>query len=89
MEPRVFSSGKMRSARGFSTLELKKARIDVRIAKRLGLRVDFRRKTAYDENIKLIKEKLEDEKKKREIKKKTKKGKVEKAKKVPKSKKED
>jgi ribosomal protein L13E len=38
MDPKVFSSGKMRGARGFSTEELKKAKFDIRVAKRLGLK---------------------------------------------------
>jgi ribosomal protein L13E len=75
MDPKVFSSGKMRAARGFSTEELKKAKFDIRVAKRLGLKLDYRRKTAYEENIKLLKEKLAQEKTKKVEKKKSKKGK--------------
>jgi ribosomal protein L13E len=72
MDPTVFSSGKMRNARGFSTEELKKAKFDIRVAKRLGLKLDFRRKTAYEENINLLKEKLAQEKTMKVEKKKTK-----------------
>jgi ribosomal protein L13E len=75
MDPKVFSSGKMRAARGFSTEELKKAKFDIRVAKRLGLKVDYRRKTVYENNIKLLKEKLAQEKTKKVEKKKSKKGK--------------
>ncbi len=73
MEPKVFSSGKTRTARGFSTSELKKANIDIRMAQSLGLRVDLRRKTAYDDNIRQLKEGKEALKKKKEATKKTKK----------------
>ena len=75
MDPKVFTSGKMRVARGFSTEELKKAKFDIRVAKRLGLKLDFRRKTAYEDNIKLLKERLAQEKTKKVEKKKSKKGK--------------
>jgi ribosomal protein L13E len=75
MEPKVFSSGKIRRARGFSTEELKKAKFDIRVAKRLGLKMDYRRKTAYEENVNLLKERLAKEKTKKVEKKKTKKGK--------------
>ena len=74
MDPKVFSSGKMRCGRGFSCEELKKAKFDIRMAKRLGLKLDHRRKTAYDENIDLLKEKLAQEKTVK-VKKKSKKGK--------------
>lgn len=84
MEPKVFLSGKTRPGRGFSYSELKMANIDIRIAKNLGLRVDKRRKTAYEDNIKLLGEKIETEKTKREkqAKKKSKKGKAGKIKKT-------
>ena len=83
MDPKVFSSGKMRAARGFSTEELKKAKFDIRVAKRLGLSVDYRRKTAYEDNIILLKERLAQEKTKKVEKKKSKKGKAVKGKKTP------
>jgi ribosomal protein L13E len=82
MDPKVFSSGKMRAARGFSTEELKKAKFDIRVAKRLGLKLDYRRKTAYTENINLLKERLAKEKTKKVEKKKSKKGKTVKGKKA-------
>jgi ribosomal protein L13E len=81
MDPKVFSSGKMRGARGFSTEELKKAKFDIRVAKRLGLKLDYRRKTAYEDNIRLLKERLAQEKTKKVEKKKAKKGKAVKGKK--------
>lgn len=74
MEPKVFSRDKTRTGRGFSYMELKKANIDIRKAKNLGLRVDKRRKTAYEENVRLLEESVRGGKKKEE-KKKRKKGK--------------
>ena len=77
MEPQVFSADKIRLGRGFSYQELKNANMDVRMAKKLGIRIDPRRRTAHKENIGLLKKELETEKKRREkeVKKKTKKGK--------------
>jgi ribosomal protein L13E len=63
MEPKVFSRDKTRTGRGFSYLELKKANIDVGMARNLGLRIDKRRRTSYEENIKLLKEKAKVDKK--------------------------
>ncbi len=74
MEPKVISRDKTRAGRGFSYLELKKAKIDIRMAKNLGLRVDKRRRTAYDENVELLGERVRGGKKKEE-KKERKKGK--------------
>ncbi len=47
--------GQQRSGRGFSPEELKKAGIDPAEAKRLKIPVDKRRKTAHDQNVKIIK----------------------------------
>jgi large subunit ribosomal protein L13e len=82
LEPTVYSGGKQRAARGFSYQELKGANMNLRMAKRLGLRLDKRRSTVYEENIKLLKKRMEDERKKLE--KKTKKGKKGKEKKTTK-----
>lgn len=78
MEPKIFSSGKIRPGRGFSYPELKKANIDIRIAKNLGLRIDKRRKTVYDENVRLLGRKVKTKKKKdvTKSKRKVKKGKT-------------
>jgi ribosomal protein L13E len=65
VEPKIFSRGKTRPGRGFSYLELKKANIDIRMAKNLGLRVDKRRRTVYEENVKLLGEKVRGAKKRR------------------------
>ena len=66
MEPKVFSSGKTRQGRGFSPLELKEAKIDSRMAKNLGLRIDKRRRTSYEDNIEFLKKKAAKEKKRQE-----------------------
>jgi hypothetical protein len=66
MEPKVFLNGKTRSARGFSISELKKANIDLGKAKRMGIRIDKRRKTLYDENVKLLANRREPKKKGRD-----------------------
>ncbi len=56
MEPKVNLAKNPRAGRGFSLPELKKAGIDIRVAKKRGIRIDRRRRSAYDENIKLLKE---------------------------------
>jgi ribosomal protein L13E len=66
MKAKVVSGGKERGGRGFSYLELKKAEMDVRKAKQLGIRIDPRRKTAHEKNIKSLKIQMALEKKKRE-----------------------
>lgn len=47
-----------RGGRGFSREELKKAGVSLRQALRIGLPVDVRRRTAHDENVKLVKQRL-------------------------------
>ena len=47
--------GKQRSGRGFSPDELKKAGLTAADARRIRLPVDFRRKTAHDENVEALK----------------------------------
>ncbi|UCG69468.1 MAG: ribosomal protein L13e [Thermoplasmata archaeon] len=91
MEPKVFSSGKIRQARGFSLSELKKANIDIRKAKKIGVRIDHRRRTVYDENVRLLAKKGESKKKggdkgAKERSKKLKEGKLKKSSAVKKSK---
>ena len=59
-KPKVFKkSGKQRFGRGFSREELKKAGTSLKEALKLGIPVDFRRKTVYQENIEAIKTLLE------------------------------
>lgn len=81
MEPKVNIAKSPRAGRGFSLPELKKAGIDIRVAKKTGIRIDKRRKSAYDENIKLLKEGGRAKKEKKTTK--APKKKVAKAKKTP------
>lgn len=83
MKPRVYSSGKTRNAKGYSEEEIKQANLNVRSARKLGLLVDKRRNTVYEENVESIKKTIEREKKKKEYKKKGKKIKTQKPKKKP------
>ncbi|MEM3506871.1 MAG: ribosomal protein L13e [Candidatus Bathyarchaeia archaeon] len=46
---------KFREGRGFSKLELKKVGLNLALAKKLGLRIDKRRKTMHEENVKKLK----------------------------------
>ncbi len=48
--------GKPRAGRGFSLGELKKAGMTIKAARDLGLMVDLRRSSAYDENVKRLQE---------------------------------
>jgi len=56
IEPKVFKNdGKQRSGRGFSREELNRAGSSMKRALKLGLRIDAKRKTAYDENVEALK----------------------------------
>jgi ribosomal protein L13E len=56
VKPKILKpNGQQRSGRGFSLEELKKAGIDPAEAKRLEIPVDKRRKTAHDQNVKIVK----------------------------------
>ena len=60
VKPRVFKKGgKQRWGKGFSGEELKKAGISFKEALRLGVPVDFKRRTAHEENVEAIKTFLE------------------------------
>jgi len=86
MRPKILKpNGKQRSGRGFSSEELKKAGLNPSEASRIGLPADFRRKTAHDENVEVIKAYAE--KKKAEAKPKPKPKPKPEPKKKPKSKK--
>ena len=56
VKPKILKpDGKQRSGRGFNRDEIGKAGLNSTEAARLGLPVDFRRKTAHDENVEAIK----------------------------------
>ncbi len=66
MQPEIVHKGKARKGRGYSLEELKNAKMDIRVAKRMKLPVDRRRKTAYEENITQLTTMMEKEKSKKE-----------------------
>jgi len=51
----VYSKGKKRTGKGFSIKELKAVNLIVKKALRLKIPVDTRRKTIYEENVKVLK----------------------------------
>jgi len=56
IKPKILKpDGKQRSGRGFSRDEIGKAGLSSVEAARLGLPVDFRRKTVHDENVEAVK----------------------------------
>lgn len=57
VKPVVFKeSGKQRMGKGFSLGELKKAGLNAKQALRLGIFVDYRRRTLHEENVKALEE---------------------------------
>lgn len=56
-------NGKARKGKGFSLEELKKVGLDFRKALKLGIPVDKRRSSAYDHNVKALKEYLREKSK--------------------------
>lgn len=48
-------NGKQKSGKGFSPEELAKAGVNRLQARQMGLPVDYRRKTAHDENVEALK----------------------------------
>jgi large subunit ribosomal protein L13e len=62
-KPKVFKKGgKQRCGKGFSREELKKAGINLKEAIKLGIPVDFRRRTIHNENVEVVKAFMEKEK---------------------------
>jgi len=51
----INQTGRKRRGRGFSPSELKEAGLKSADAKTLGIRIDRKRKTAHEENIKTLK----------------------------------
>ncbi len=52
--------GRPRRGRGFSREEIRRAGLTVHEARRIGLMVDVRRKTVYDENVEAVRQLLAD-----------------------------
>ena len=52
-------NSRTREGKGFSTGELKEARIDSKQALRLAFPIDLRRKTKHEENVKTLKQYLQ------------------------------
>ncbi len=50
-----YSPRKKREGRGFSLLELEAADINIKDAKKLGIRIDKRRRSCHQENIEILK----------------------------------
>ncbi len=65
MKPTVFSQDKIRPGRGFSYQELKDAKMDVRIAKKIGIKIDPRRRSSHKKNTDLLTKALKDDEKRR------------------------
>ena len=56
IKPQILKpNGKQRKGRGFSREELKKAGLNLQEARRIELPIDFRRRTAHDENVEAVK----------------------------------
>lgn len=47
---------KLRKGKGFSIGELKQAGVTIELAKKLGIRIDRRRRSVKEENVKILKE---------------------------------
>jgi len=57
MKPFVFKKGgKQRLGKGFSLGELKKVKLSLKQALKLGIPVDSRRRTVHEDNVKSLKE---------------------------------
>ena len=63
VKPKVYKKGgEQRFGKGFSREELKKVKLSSKEAMKLQIPVDYRRRTAHEENIKVIKTLLENKK---------------------------
>ncbi|MGQ9545076.1 MAG: ribosomal protein L13e [Candidatus Bathycorpusculaceae bacterium] len=63
LKPKVFKKGgKQRYGKGFSREELKRARLSLREALKLGIPVDSRRRTIHEENVEAVKGFIENKK---------------------------
>ncbi len=51
----VYSKNKKRKGKGFSLGELRLAGLTIKEAKKLGIRVDKRRKSVWSENVEMLK----------------------------------
>lgn len=60
IDPIVQGANRWREGRGFSISEVKEAGISVFEARRIGIPVDTRRKTSFEENIDELKEYIEE-----------------------------
>jgi len=54
----VGKKGKTRKGKGFSRSELWEAGLDFKLALKLGISIDLRRKTKHQENVKILKQHL-------------------------------
>ena len=56
IKPQILKpNGKRSSGKGFSPEELKKAGLNLQVARRIEMPIDFRRRTAHVENVEAIK----------------------------------
>ena len=56
IKPKIIkTNGKQRNGKGFSLHEIEKAGLKTAQARRIGLPVDLRRKTAHEENVATVK----------------------------------
>jgi large subunit ribosomal protein L13e len=59
IRPRVKHRGKVREGKGFSRAELKEVGLSTLEARKIGIPVDFRRKSCREENLRILKTVLE------------------------------
>ena len=54
VRPNVISKEKTREGRGFSKQEINAAGLNILKAKKMGIAIDKKRRTVYEENIKIL-----------------------------------